>query len=86
MKYYHYIFFFLFLAVTCRVYYLFFRRGQQPQPVKNRIIEGFTFGYESIDNCLDQGYPLEFCKRVPLEACVQNCPTGTFRPKTFNVF
>jgi hypothetical protein len=86
MKIYHYILFFLFLAVICRVYYLYFRRGQQPQPVKNRIIEGFGFGYESLDNCLDQGYPDDFCKRAPLEACIQNCPVGTFMPKKFNVF
>lgn len=45
--------------------------------------EGF-YGFESYDNCVQQGYRNDFCKRVPLEACVTNCPVGTFIPKTFN--
>ena len=30
-------------------------------------------GFESLENCLEQGYPTRFCKRVPLEACLTNC-------------
>jgi len=85
MKFYHYILLiilFLFISVICRIYYLFFRKSSAPQPVKKRITEGF----ESLDNCLGQGYPDDFCLRAPLEACITNCPVGTFKPKTFNTF
>jgi hypothetical protein len=85
MKKYQYILIFLFL-ICCRIYYLFFRKKKGPRPIKNRIKEGFGFGYESLDNCLDQGYPNDFCARAPLEACITNCPVGTFMPKKFNVF
>ena len=78
MKIYHYILIFLFIAVVWRNYYLFFYK-KGPKPVKNSV-EGF----ESLSNCLDIGYPTDFCKRVPLEACVTNCPVGTFLPKKFN--
>ena len=74
-----YILLFILFIVGCRMYYLFFRKEKVPKPVKNRIKEGFA----SLDNCLEQGYPDDFCKRVPLEACVSNCPIGTFMPKTF---
>ena len=78
MKIYHYILIFLIIAVVWRKYYLlFYKKG--PKPVKNSV-EGF----ESLSNCLDIGYPTDFCKRVPLEACVTNCPVGTFLPKKFN--
>ena len=88
MKFYQYILLFLFLFICCRIYFLFFRKKKRPQPVKTKkkIKEGFGFGYESLDNCLEQGYPNDFCARVPLEACVSNCPIGSFMPKKFNVF
>lgn len=85
MKIYQYILLFLFICVGCRIYYLFFRK-KGPRPVKNKVVEGFGYGYESLDNCLDQGYPNDFCARVPLEACITNCPMGSFLPKKFNVF
>ncbi len=85
MRFYHYILFlvlFLFVSVVCRVYYLFFRKPKGPKPIKNPIKEGF----ESLTNCLDQGYPDDFCLRAPFEACVTNCPVGTFKSKTFSTF
>ncbi len=81
MKAYQYILLFLFISVLCRIYYLFFRKKPEPRPVKNEI-EGF----ESLSNCLEIGYPTEFCNRIPLEACISNCPVGTFLPKKFNTF
>jgi hypothetical protein len=27
-------------------------------------------GFESLENCLDQGYPPNFCKRVPIQSCI----------------
>ena len=80
MKIYQYILLFLFIAIVWRNYYLFFYK-KGPKPVKNEI-EGF----ESLTNCLEIGYPTDFCKRVPLEACIKNCPVGTFLPKKFNTF
>jgi hypothetical protein len=80
MKFYHYILLFLFIALIWRNYYLFFYKKKGPKPVKN--IEGF----ESLSNCLEIGYPTEFCNRVPLESCVTNCPVGTFLPKKFNTY
>jgi hypothetical protein len=81
MKIYQYILLFLLISVVCRNYYLFFYKKTGPKPVKNKI-EGF----ESLSNCLGIGYPTDFCKRVPLEACVTNCPVGTFLPKKFYTF
>jgi hypothetical protein len=43
-------------------------------------------GFESLTNCLSQGYPSDFCRRVPLQSCLYNCPKGTFEPKKFNTF
>ena len=86
MKFYQYILLFLLISVCYRIYFLFFRKKKGPKPVKKKIKEGFGIGYESTDNCLNQGYPNDFCARVPLEACVSNCPMGTFLPKKFNVF
>ena len=88
MKFRQYILLFLFLFFCCRIYFLFFRKKKRPRSVKKHIKEGFgvRFGYESLDNCLDQGYPNDFCARAPLEACISNCPIGTFMPKKFNVF
>jgi hypothetical protein len=80
MKIYQYILLFLLIAVIWRNYYLFFYK-KGPKPVKNTV-EGF----ESLSNCLEIGYPTDFCKRVPLEACITNCPVGTFLPKKFNTF
>jgi hypothetical protein len=68
MRYYHYILIFLFLAVIARAAYIVYRIKKQLQE-KGIIKEGF----ESLENCLEQGYPTRFCKRVPLEACVTNC-------------
>jgi hypothetical protein len=80
MKFYQYVLLFILICVGGRIYYLFFRHTK-PKPVKNKI-EGF----ESLSNCLEIGYPDEFCKRIPLEACLTNCPVGTFLPKKFNTF
>jgi hypothetical protein len=88
MRFYHYIlliFLFLFISVICRIYYLFFRKPSKPRPVKKRITEGFGT-FDSLDNCLGQGYPDDFCMRAPLESCITNCPVGSFKPKTFNSF
>jgi len=80
MKIYQYILLFLLICVIWRNYYLFFYK-KRPKAVKN-VVEGF----ESLTNCLDLGYPNDFCNRVPLEACVTNCPVGTFLPKKFYTF
>ena len=71
MRFNHYILLFLLLSAIACVYYLFFHKNE---------------GFESLTNCLSQGYPVDFCKRSPLQACVTNCPIGTFMPKTFNTF
>jgi len=43
-------------------------------------------GFESLTFCLNQGYPPEFCKRVPVQSCIHNCPVGSFQVKQFNTF
>jgi hypothetical protein len=86
MRFYQYILLFIFICVCYRFYVIFFKKKKGPRPVKKKIKEGFGFGYESLDNCLEQGYPNDFCARAPLEACIYNCPRGTFMPKKFNVF
>lgn len=68
MRYYHYILIFIILAVISRCYYIFMQVKKQMKE-KGVIKEGF----ESLENCLEQGYPTRFCKRVPLEACLTNC-------------
>jgi hypothetical protein len=68
MRYYHYILLFFVLAVIIRIIYIIYMIKKQIKD-KNLIKEGF----ESLSNCLMQGYPTKFCKRVPLEACVTNC-------------
>ena len=68
MRYYHYILIFLFLAVIARSAYIF-QQVKKQMKEKGVIKEGF----ESLENCLAQGYPTNFCKRVPLEACLYNC-------------
>ena len=30
-------------------------------------------GYESLESCLEQGYPKSFCFQVPIQACLTNC-------------
>jgi hypothetical protein len=86
MKFYQYVLLFLFISVAGRIYYLFFRRYKSPKKVKN-VVEGFGgFGFESIDNCLNQGYPRDFCMRSPLEACIANCPPSNFKEKQFITF
>ncbi len=68
MRYYHYILIFIFLSVIARAVYIFTQVKKQLKD-KGVIKEGF----ESLENCLAQGYPTKFCKRVPLEACIYNC-------------
>ncbi len=70
----HYILFLLsILILLYTVYCIFYSK---------KSIEGF----ESLNNCLKQGYPPDFCRRVPLQACLYNCPKGTFETKKFNGF
>lgn len=42
--------------------------------------------YESLTSCLKQGYPNDFCLRVPVQSCITNCPTDNFTIKKFNTF
>jgi len=70
----HYILFLLSILILLYTIYCIF--------YSKKPIEGF----ESLDNCLKQGYPPEFCRRVPLQACLYNCPEGSFKPKKFNGF
>lgn len=71
------------LFIFYRVYVLYYSSSRV------RIIEpkitNFREGYESLKNCLNQGFPDDFCLRSPLQACVTNCPVGTFQEKKFNV-
>jgi hypothetical protein len=46
------------VAVVARIYYLFF--------YKKKNVEGF----DSLENCKKQGYPLDFCMRVPIQAYI----------------
>ena len=62
MRFYHYILLFL-LFFFIRIYWRYFRK----RTVK--IEEGF----ESLESCLNQGYPTRFCKKVPIQSCI----TGT---------
>ena len=81
MKTYKYILLFLLFSLICRIYYLFYYKPAK----QNYMKEGFE-GFESFDNCLQQWYPKKFCARVPLEACIANCPVSNFIKKKFNVF
>jgi len=90
MKFYQYILLFLLISVGCRIYYLFFRKPSQAPTLakatsKAKKKADKKEGFESLANCSEQGYPDDFCKRIPIEACVSNCPIGTFMPKTFNI-
>ena len=58
MQWYHYILIMLAVAVVARIYYLFF--------YKKKNVEGF----DSLENCKKQGYPLDFCMRVPIQAYI----------------
>lgn len=81
MGFFLYLFLFLILSVVARIYYLFFRKkSRHNKYIKNKE------GFESLTNCLSLGYPDDFCKRAPLEACISNCPLGNFKQKVFKVF
>ena len=67
MRYYHYILLFFALAVVIRIIYIIYMIKKQVNKMSDKE------GFESLSNCLMQGYPTKFCKRVPLEACVTNC-------------
>jgi hypothetical protein len=81
MGFFLYLFLFLIISVVARIYYLFFRK--KPHHNKNNKNKE---GFESLTNCLSLGYPDDFCKRAPLEACISNCPLGNFKKKVFKVF
>ena len=81
MGFFMYLFLFLTISVVARIYYLFFRKKPRQNKYK-KTKEGF----ESLTNCLSLGYPDDFCKRAPLEACISNCPLGNFKQKVFKVF
>ena len=67
MRYYHYILIFIVLIVVIRISYIIYVIKKQLKIISKKE------GFESLSNCLMQGYPTRFCKRVPLEACVTNC-------------
>ena len=74
----HYILFLISTVILITTLYLW-NKNKYNEPTVNE-------GFESLTNCLSQGYSSEFCRRVPLEACLYNCPKGTFKPKQFNTF
>lgn len=82
MGFFLYLFLFLIISVVARIYYLFFRKKSKINNKYKKNKEGF----ESLTNCLSLGYPDDFCKRAPLEACISNCPLGNFKQKVFKVF
>lgn len=61
MRFYHYILLFLLASIIGRVYYI----------VKNVKMKPIQEGFESLESCLDQGYPTRFCKRVPIQSCIR---------------
>lgn len=77
----HYILFFSSIIILLITVYLW-TQSKHNKPTTTTTTEGF----ESLTNCLVQGYPSDFCRRVPLQACLYNCPKGTFEPKKFNTF
>ena len=87
MGFFMYLLLFLVLSIVARIYYLFFRKNaplkKKPSPNKYKKNKE---GFESLTNCLTLGYPDDFCKRAPLEACISNCPLGNFKQKVFKVF
>jgi len=74
----HYIIFLLSTVILITTLFLW-NKNKYNEPIVNE-------GFESLTNCLSQGYSSDFCRRVPLEACLYNCPKGTFEPKHFNTF
>ena len=68
MRFYHYIILFLLLAVVARAFYIGYMIKKQ---IKDKKI--IKEGFESLDSCLLQGYPTQFCKRVPIQSCLTNC-------------
>jgi hypothetical protein len=60
MKFYHYILLFILAVILLRIYYIFFRKETVT------IEEGF----ESLESCLSQGYPTQFCKKVPIQSYI----------------
>ena len=73
MRFYHYILLFLLISIILRVYYIYYKLKQQLKDkgiINNKKIKE---GFESLESCLWQGYPTQFCKRAPLQACVTNC-------------
>jgi len=60
MRFYHYILLFVLAVLLIRIYVIFFSKKEVD------IEEGF----ESLNSCLDQGYPTDFCKRVPIQSCI----------------
>ena len=75
----HYILFLISIVILIITVYVLSQTNYNTNPRKKE-------GFESLTNCLSQGYPTEFCNRVPLQACLYNCPKGTFEPKKFNTF
>lgn len=71
METYQYILLILFAIIAARIYYLFGRKTEE--------------GFESFVNCKRQGYPHDFCMRVPVQAYI-GPPIGTFTEKKFNKF
>jgi len=77
MDYCQYILIFLFLTIIANMYYIYCVFSAQKHKKE---------GFESLTTCLKQGYPPEFCKRVPIQSCLKNCPVGTFEERKFNTF
>jgi hypothetical protein len=69
MRYYHYIFLFIILAVIARICYIIYLIKKQWKEKGLSTKEGF----ESLESCLQQGYPNNFCKRVPIQSWI-TCP------------
>jgi len=42
------------------------------QQLKTKTVEG----YQSYDECVNQGYPLDFCLQVPVQAYMGALPVG----------
>ena len=76
MRYYHYLLIFLVIAVVYRIYYIINKAKLQLKEkgiIKDNDNDNNKEGFESLTSCLEQGYPANFCKRVPLQACLTNC-------------
>ena len=64
--------------IAAYIYYVFFPTTTD---VKTKKKEGF----ESLMNCKNQGYPHDFCMRVPIQSYI-GPPIGNFTEKKFNTF